>query len=570
MKCIKSKIVLFVTAVLLAITAMGSLVTAYATEKQEIDSQGSMVYSEQVVADATSSDYNLIIKMTANVEFASFEFALQFPSFVKVISVSETDELAKLTNASFEYQVQGDGNLVYVSFTSSQNVMGDVDLINVNFQIFDVGYGAPYFYDSIMFTNTRFQYFTSVGCAFGDINAGGEIPIPTVNKGDVNLDGSVTLADLVMMQRHIVNRGSEYLSGEAFNNGDIDCDGNVNTIDCQYVQMYLVGELGSLNGIGSGSGNNGEIEDDKKYFNINVFVVDKEGNKLAEFDTKMYDREYIFEHLYNKTYLGQFEIQGAYYDEAQKIPVGDVETIKGPTRLYVVVKDFVPQETATLKVYLMLRNEYGTTEQYDYLEIEVAMGSEVGPAVEYLWNSQPYLYQMMSGDMYGNVELPYGRIVKGDTEVYLIYANKNGSGEIMKTFDVTVVICGADGNEIHRVETGAYQGQYIYELLQNNVELYKYSFEAYYDMNFNGQIDKEDVFKESATIYVVCPDYKVIQKVKVNVTLVSLEEGEIRQHFNSTVEIEETATVWDACMRAGGVGGYRTVKMTYDAYGNQT
>ena len=250
MKSIKSRIVLFVTAVLLAITAMGSLITAYATEKEQIDSQGSMIYSQELTVDSIGEAYQLTFSMDAKVEFASFELGIQFPGFVKVMEVKVSDELAKLSG-NFEYGTDNGETLVKTSFVSSENVAGNVDLFTVTFQVLETGYGAPYLSGEALFTNANYQYFNNVGCAFGSINAGGDMPMPTGNKGDVNLDGEISVADLVMMQRHIVS-SNEQLYGTAYSNADIDNDGNVNTIDCQYVQMYLVGELENLNGIGGG------------------------------------------------------------------------------------------------------------------------------------------------------------------------------------------------------------------------------------------------------------------------------------------------------------------------------
>ena len=142
MKSIKSRIVLFVTAVLLAITAMGSLITAYATEKEQIDPQGSMVYSEEMEVTADGSFYELTLRMEAKVNVASFNFGLRMPEFVKVTEVVVAPEIARWNNAHFEYDVIEGGTLVYVSFTSAENVMGRFDLIVIRFQALGNGVGV--------------------------------------------------------------------------------------------------------------------------------------------------------------------------------------------------------------------------------------------------------------------------------------------------------------------------------------------------------------------------------------------------------------------------------------------
>ena len=564
MKSIKLRIVLFVTAVLLALTAMSSLITAYAVEKEEIDNKGSMVYSQELNLDADTKTCELSINFMAKEEFASYELNVQLPSFVKVSEVVVSSELNKLSNSNFEYSIENRGTLVKTSFVSSQNVSGDYELFVILLDITSTGIGSPYIDGTPMFTNNRYEFFTGVGSALGTINVGGGNLDTTVNKGDANLDGQVTLSDLVKMQRHIVSQ-NEQLYDSAFTNADINNDGIVNTLDCQFVQMYLVGELNDLNNIGGGT-TPPQPDDDKTYFKITIFVMSVDGEKLAEFDTQMYDREFIFEHLYNKTYLGQFDILGAYYDQAFKIPVGEVETIKGPTRLYVVVENFVPQETTILKVYFMLRNEYGKTEQYNYMEMEVAVGSEVGPQVEQYWDSQPYQLEMMSGDMYGNVELPYGRIIWDETEVYLIY-NQNKNESEQKEYEVSVVMCKEDGNIIYTECVKVHEGAQIWEAT-SRTDAYMYGvMGVYYDAELTKLVSDSDVVKDNMTIYVVCPNYKYVPKVTVTVYVVS-EDGEM---LTNTVDenVREDQTVWSLVSSYCGYDGYRFVKMAYDAEGKR-
>ena len=321
MKSIKAKIVLFVTAVLLAITAMGSLLTAYATEKTEINPQGSMVYSEEMEVTADGSFYELTISMDAKVNVASFNFGLRMPEFVKVTEVVVAPEIARWNNAHFEYDVIEGGTLVYVSFTSAENVMGCFDLIVIRFQALGNGVVAPVFYDNIMFTNTNYEYFTYVGTALGNIYSYGAEENETL-KGDANLDGYVSLSDLILMQRHLVNIRTEYLIGQAFTNADIDNSGIIDTMDCQYMQMYLVGELESLEGIGGGNGGKPE----GSMYCITVYVYNDAFEQIDWFETYVPEGTVIYDHLFYNTQLFG-TITGLYYNQELTESVGAYEQL---------------------------------------------------------------------------------------------------------------------------------------------------------------------------------------------------------------------------------------------------
>ncbi len=83
---------------------------------------------------------------------------------------------------------------------------------------------------------------TSGGGGGGGGGGGVITPLPTANnykRGDANVSGSVTITDLILIKKHLVD--AKKLEGQGLNNADVNQNGNVDITDLLLCKQYLVG-----------------------------------------------------------------------------------------------------------------------------------------------------------------------------------------------------------------------------------------------------------------------------------------------------------------------------------------
>ena len=202
--------------------------------------------------------------------FSSFQLQIRLPDFVTIIDVRAGETLANNENQVFESYYDNKDHQVNVTYSSAYNV-SDVVLFYVDFTLSD--YSEQMGYVEHMqsdFVNENAKTVSSM-YNFGCIRVG---EAKMGKKGDVNFDGEVTLYDLLIIQRSMVNP-SFALSDEQFRAADIDNNDKIDMTDCQYIQNFLVGKIGSLEDIGGG------VPTEKTY-EFKVYCYDAEGNFLCE------------------------------------------------------------------------------------------------------------------------------------------------------------------------------------------------------------------------------------------------------------------------------------------------
>ena len=71
-----------------------------------------------------------------------------------------------------------------------------------------------------------------------------ETAVEGLKLGDANLDGDVTIADAVVLNKYLV--GSATLSESAQKNADCDKDGNITSSDTLTILKYVIGSIDEI------------------------------------------------------------------------------------------------------------------------------------------------------------------------------------------------------------------------------------------------------------------------------------------------------------------------------------
>ena len=368
MKTSKNKFMMalatFACALLIAIMPMFAVVT-HAGDSATTTTSVANVSANGV--DVSAQDANLETPVTYSIDVmltdayvSSFEMSIRMPNFVDVTAVQESATLARMDkNGVFEYNVDNRG-YVNVAYSSSVDFSG-ITLFTVVFTVND--YTEQYEViecASCQFVNSAVQeVYANVDLGYISIGS-----TEIIVMGDVNGDNTVNLADLLIIQRSIVN--PDYaLTEEQFTVADIDKNGEINIIDCQYIQNYLVGKIDSLENVGAST------------YTVGVMINDQNGNMLykgsfvaqsgvpyAEYMTP------IFMEL-SKTYniTGNLSISSKVYGTIDPESSGEGFVIKGDDEIVMVVnveENSGEEKKIAYTYYLSMTTADGTLVECDY------------------------------------------------------------------------------------------------------------------------------------------------------------------------------------------------------------
>lgn len=271
MKYSSKKIVLAMLTVFFAVLLMATPMTALAATDYVESASGVNFTSGSVSisSDEAQSGNQVIHTMTVSVNsgyVSSFEMTIGLPGFVDAVAVKQSEQLAAVSeNGVFEWNINKETRCVSVAY-SSPNMFSYIPLFDIEFTVNDYSQqSATPKCASVRAVDTDYnELITYVN--FGEIAIGSE---SSAMMGDVDGNGEVNLADLLVIQRSIVNPNYP-LTDVQFTLADINRDGMVNIVDCQYIQNYLVGRLGSLENVGQQTGQ----------VTVEIFVYDQDYKTL--------------------------------------------------------------------------------------------------------------------------------------------------------------------------------------------------------------------------------------------------------------------------------------------------
>ncbi len=276
MKSISKKLLTALAVLVLTICTFGGAVATALAENVSVIPTKNIV--QFYVEDAYLSydkdmEYTIPVKATImGNPVASYQMGIIVPDFLTVVDVVYEDAYEGTTSFMVNKTFGG----FRVSYTTQVETLSGQDIVLFNivcktnmagefYGTFDLDYNFK-----VMFVDQNAQEMQH-SFTFGQVNVSTE-GFGSIVMGDLNLDGTVTLADVICLQRYILNN-NEGVTYELFTAGDIDKNGNLDSIDVQYMQMYLVDAIPSLDDIGGNNGDNGSTGDDyqdPRYLSVSV------------------------------------------------------------------------------------------------------------------------------------------------------------------------------------------------------------------------------------------------------------------------------------------------------------
>ncbi len=307
--------------------------------------------------------YELVVTASGQA-FSAFQLSFRMPDFVEVVGVEAGARLLDMNNAEFTHYVEGDGR-VNTIFSCSDNTDGST-LFIVRFTVKE--YVESYCdveYVASKFTNVEMESLeTSVSLGYVQI---GESDFGVM--GDVDGNGNVNLADLLVIQRSIVNP-TFTLTEEQFAVADINHDGNVDVFDCQYIQNYLVGRIDSLENIGGGNGGN---EGSTAFYSIKITITDQNGEILFDGAREAKEGEAyesfmspIFEQLSESYEITNLSIYTDVYGDVSIDSDGEGFVVKGNDAIKMVVNAVKKEKKVKYEFSATMPNSDGSETYMKY------------------------------------------------------------------------------------------------------------------------------------------------------------------------------------------------------------
>lgn len=364
MKRASKKLLIAAVSVLLTALMFLAMPLAAAAESTVTRPTALTVTANGVTIDPADADYEerqvYEMEFWANgSDFSSFAFSFRMPAFVQVQDVMLDSALDGLDNTVFSWH-EKDG-LVNTTYSSSDNVSG-VRLFTVHFTVKD--YTPAYCAVECVsadFVNVDLNT-VEVSAELGFVQIG---EVSFGKMGDVDGNGTVDLADLLIIQRSMVN--PDYpLNEMQFVVADIDKNGEITILDCQYIQNYLVGRIDSLENIGGG----GEV----KMYTVKVIVLDENGNMLVDMPTSVTEGApyYVATAPAMKMLNSRYEVlefisaRSDYYGEMSFDVSGEEYPVKCDDQLTVVVKAVKKERSVQYTFATEMKTEDGSVMILDY------------------------------------------------------------------------------------------------------------------------------------------------------------------------------------------------------------
>ena len=267
MNKIKVKLLSFTVTLLMAFGAVFSAVFAV-TQAKAYDGADVEIRLDEEEFNAGEIDY-FDVGAYSEKGFSSYELTIDVPSFLDVERIS-SGICGDNNEGKLEWYFARN-NSYNVNYTSTTNEMGYCTLFTVQVRAKEntQGQTGTLWVDNARFTNTQVDHLSvETDSAFFRVN--GE---SMRMKGDFNRDGTVSIEDVMLLQRVIANRSMSVMSDELYA-GDIDNNGELNIYDCQYIRSYLIGLIDSLENISGGDPQGGDIYGD-------YYISDESGNTFT-------------------------------------------------------------------------------------------------------------------------------------------------------------------------------------------------------------------------------------------------------------------------------------------------
>ena len=274
----------------------------------------------------------------AGAPFAGWQMTLELPEFITVTGVYS---VMNSESTPFVWNLLEGGRLLAMNYTSDVNTTG-AELCAIEFYLNDyaeAGRSARFSAVDFEFVNVDSEQLSIDFSGLGAISVAYESDDPL--KGDFDLDGQVTLADVILIQRYIA--GMESIDDRSWYAADVNRDGRVTVADCQYIRAYLIGKLDSLENI---------YDEPSEMYDMYVVLRTEDGGLMWEGVPVRCDSKEVYGEVTDfimyslEKRFDKLNVIDLY--TASGVEPYDYETcISGPETFYVVVKAYDEEDVWT-------------------------------------------------------------------------------------------------------------------------------------------------------------------------------------------------------------------------------
>ncbi len=354
---------------LFAMLALFVCVCFVGTNVTRVFANDSVVYTSNSVLTSDYTDigyqegetYSVTFRIAFDVEVSSYALTVQMPYFTQIVSVS--NEQSEGETAVFQAEILDDRTFG-VSYISMESLWSTA-LFTVYFVLTEnVNISGMPEVNNMQFQNNQSQTIEGIRPQMGVITVyeqGAEIPpeqppLTTRLKGDVNGDGAIDLADLMLVQRSLINPMAQ-LDETQSQYADIDNNTEVNLRDAQFIMMYIAGALGSLEDV-NGSGES-EYPNEQTYTYEFIIFDPNTKTEMGGGTIDVREGQYVSEVLSMKFH----DAIGFYFDMAGTDPVDSVTAPNRMSVIYIFVNSNTetPSDYVNFELVLNVRNLDGTS-----------------------------------------------------------------------------------------------------------------------------------------------------------------------------------------------------------------
>lgn len=560
---------LLISIFLMLSIAFTNLVTLVAYAKTTTGE--SRVHAEEVEINLEGDNMGwYMVMIDPSVEFTSFSLELEFPSFIKIESITTNYELGTdvdgRVNSSLQY---GPGQFTYDSNGNEMSIaLTSLGAVNYQTRLFTVEISSTEEITQsgeVVVKDSQFIDFEG-----NEINVNFELGAISVlakqslgKMGDMDGDEDVDMIDLITVQRSITDLSGDYaLDDTQAVLADINRDGKVDIKDCQLIRKYIAGLLNSLENGG---------EQAPTSYKVSVYTVSEEGYASHDTDLMLEEGTDVFERVLQYAMTEGYSVYKYCYDLAGNTEIKYGNKISGNLDVYVFVvgnsetPNPDPESPTSYEINAWFYDENGYTASSPFNPFTV-------PAGEYL---VPYLREIALGygvELYsvyanGSMQEPIDEYMIVDEyvneygyDVWVTFSNgengdggNGGNGDEAREFTVTIYVNNEEQTSL-TVPAGTSIRSTAKDWFNENAS-YMGDVENIYYFIDGSYVDETHLVDADVSINIVTRD----NQSKKHYIILNFIEGD--KQYDFPVYANEGDRIYDCVANVVGTEGFNRVKV---------